>query len=220
MMITGINCNHDELKSPTSSIYEIGQKYNLGVSFELVEKAGPEHKTEFKMKCILGTFTTEGIGSTKKQAKATAAQNMLIYLKNNKLFKEPASSNLNRKSKKKKTKVARKNFMKNSKETLNALWDSLVNIFDSSFHVSLNYFWINTLTCFLFKLDTTQHQADVRSENNYKDQMLSLTSTLGIDTKFTDISKSDKLHFSLLSLETYPPHVTIFFCCDICKMIL
>lgn len=39
--------------------------------------------------------------------------------------------------------------------------------------------------------------------------MLGLTSTLGIETKFTDVSKSDSLHYSLLSLETYPPHVSL-----------
>ncbi|KAJ1526837.1 hypothetical protein ONE63_008401 [Megalurothrips usitatus] len=70
-----------EAKSPISLVHEVALRRNLTVKFEVVRVSGPPHMRSFHTVCMVGDFTTEGIGNGKKLSKKRASEKMLEELK-------------------------------------------------------------------------------------------------------------------------------------------
>lgn len=72
----------DDSKSPVSLIYEIANKRNMTVRFEVVSEKGPSHMPSFITKCYVGDkLITDGEGNGKKVSKRNAAAKMLEEIK-------------------------------------------------------------------------------------------------------------------------------------------
>lgn len=69
------------VKSDISLIYEAANLHNLNVVFKVLEERGQPHLKIFKIQCIVGEFTTEAEGPSKKDAKRRAAELILPKLK-------------------------------------------------------------------------------------------------------------------------------------------
>lgn len=67
----------DKLKSPISLVYEAAQKRNMEAIFEIVEEYGKPHKKVFVTELHIGNISTRGEGSSKKDSKRDAAEEML-----------------------------------------------------------------------------------------------------------------------------------------------
>ncbi|XP_062853506.1 double-stranded RNA-binding protein Staufen homolog 1 isoform X2 [Trichomycterus rosablanca] len=68
-------------KSEVSQVFEIALKRNMPVNFEVLKEAGPPHMKSFVVKVIVGEFTGEGEGKSKKIAKKLAAIAVLEELR-------------------------------------------------------------------------------------------------------------------------------------------
>ncbi|KAK7916571.1 hypothetical protein WMY93_012332 [Mugilogobius chulae] len=73
-------------KSEISQVFETALKRNLPVSFEVLKEDGPPHMKSFVVRVIVGQFTGEGEGKSKKIAKKLAAAAVLGELKNSLIF--------------------------------------------------------------------------------------------------------------------------------------
>ncbi|TRZ00519.1 hypothetical protein DNTS_017974, partial [Danionella cerebrum] len=60
-------------KSEISQVFEIALKRNLAVNFEVLKETGPPHLKSFLVKVVVGEFSGEGDGKSKKIAKKHAA---------------------------------------------------------------------------------------------------------------------------------------------------
>ncbi|XP_056606884.1 double-stranded RNA-binding protein Staufen homolog 1 isoform X2 [Triplophysa dalaica] len=68
-------------KSEISQVFEIALKRNMSVNFEVLKEAGPPHMKSFMVKVIVGEFSGEGDGKSKKIAKKLAAIAVLEELR-------------------------------------------------------------------------------------------------------------------------------------------
>uniref|UniRef100_A0A672T505 Double-stranded RNA-binding protein Staufen homolog 2 n=1 Tax=Sinocyclocheilus grahami TaxID=75366 RepID=A0A672T505_SINGR len=73
--------NSDASKSEISLIYEIALKRNLAVNFEVLKESGPPHMKSFLTRVMVGEFSAEGEGNSKKLSKKRAALSILQELK-------------------------------------------------------------------------------------------------------------------------------------------
>ncbi|XP_057702698.1 double-stranded RNA-binding protein Staufen homolog 1 isoform X1 [Corythoichthys intestinalis] len=68
-------------KSEISQVFEMALKRNLPVNFEVLKEEGPPHIKSFVVRVVVGEFTGEGEGKSKKIAKKLAAAAVLGHLK-------------------------------------------------------------------------------------------------------------------------------------------
>ncbi|KAL0978140.1 hypothetical protein UPYG_G00166650 [Umbra pygmaea] len=68
-------------KSEISQVFEIALKRNMPVNFEVLKEAGPPHMKSFMVRVVVGEFSGEGEGKSKKIAKKLAATAVLEELK-------------------------------------------------------------------------------------------------------------------------------------------
>lgn len=73
--------NSDASKSEISLVYEIALKRNLPVNFEVLKESGPPHMKSFHTRVMVGEFSAEGEGNSKKLSKKRAALSILQELK-------------------------------------------------------------------------------------------------------------------------------------------
>lgn len=73
--------NSDASKSEISLVYEIALKRNLPVNFEVLKESGPPHMKSFLTRVMVGEFSAEGEGNSKKLSKKRAALSILQELK-------------------------------------------------------------------------------------------------------------------------------------------
>ncbi|XP_075439521.1 double-stranded RNA-binding protein Staufen homolog 2 isoform X5 [Ascaphus truei] len=78
----GTEEDKDANKSEISLVFEIALKRNLPLSFEVTKESGPPHMKSFVIRVIVGEFTAEGEGNSKKLAKRRAAAAVLKELRN------------------------------------------------------------------------------------------------------------------------------------------
>ncbi|XP_041421418.1 staufen double-stranded RNA binding protein 2 L homeolog isoform X3 [Xenopus laevis] len=71
----------DANKSEISLVFEISLKRNLPLSFEVIKESGPPHMKSFVTRVMVGEFTAEGEGNSKKLAKRRAAAAVLQELR-------------------------------------------------------------------------------------------------------------------------------------------
>uniref|UniRef100_A0A3P8UD45 Staufen double-stranded RNA binding protein 1 n=1 Tax=Cynoglossus semilaevis TaxID=244447 RepID=A0A3P8UD45_CYNSE len=76
-----IGKGHPVLKHEISQVFEIALKRNLPVNFEVLKEDGPPHMKSFIVRVLVGEFTGEGEGKSKKIAKKLAAAAALSELK-------------------------------------------------------------------------------------------------------------------------------------------
>nr|CAH7764924.1 unnamed protein product [Callosobruchus chinensis] len=121
-----------KIKSPISLVYEAGQARQTGVEFNIIDESGKSHRKTFVTECIFGDMRTTGEGSSKKESKRAAAENMLANIQT--LEPLPLAAQLKsvtadpKKKKSKKNKVIKSNF-EQIKKTAEQLVDSLVSTF-------------------------------------------------------------------------------------------
>uniref|UniRef100_A0AAY4E1Z5 Double-stranded RNA-binding protein Staufen homolog 1 n=1 Tax=Denticeps clupeoides TaxID=299321 RepID=A0AAY4E1Z5_9TELE len=68
-------------KSEISQVFEIALKRNMPVNFEVLKEAGPPHMKSFIVRVMVGEFSGEGEGKSKKIAKKLAATAVLEELR-------------------------------------------------------------------------------------------------------------------------------------------
>ncbi|XP_031439330.1 double-stranded RNA-binding protein Staufen homolog 2 isoform X2 [Clupea harengus] len=73
--------NSDASKSEISLVYEIALKRNMPVNFEVLKESGPPHMKSFLTRVMVGEFSCEGEGNSKKLSKKRAALSILQELK-------------------------------------------------------------------------------------------------------------------------------------------
>uniref|UniRef100_W5LBU5 Double-stranded RNA-binding protein Staufen homolog 1 n=1 Tax=Astyanax mexicanus TaxID=7994 RepID=W5LBU5_ASTMX len=86
-------------KSEISQVFEIALKRNMPVNFEVLKEAGPPHMKSFVVKVMVGEFTGDGEGKSKKIAKKLAAIAVLEELR--KLPQLPVTDKMPQRIKKK-----------------------------------------------------------------------------------------------------------------------
>ncbi|XP_032897334.1 double-stranded RNA-binding protein Staufen homolog 1 isoform X8 [Amblyraja radiata] len=80
--INGKENDDDDLnKSEISQVFEIALKRNMPVNFEVIKESGPPHMKSFVTKVMVGEFSAEGEGKSKKISKKAAAVAVLEELK-------------------------------------------------------------------------------------------------------------------------------------------
>ncbi|XP_078275184.1 double-stranded RNA-binding protein Staufen homolog 1 isoform X8 [Rhinoraja longicauda] len=80
--INGKENDDDDLnKSEISQVFEIALKRNMPVNFEVIKESGPPHMKSFVTKVMVGEFSAEGEGKSKKISKKAAAIAVLEELK-------------------------------------------------------------------------------------------------------------------------------------------
>ncbi|XP_062897465.1 double-stranded RNA-binding protein Staufen homolog 1 isoform X3 [Mobula hypostoma] len=80
--INGKETDDDDLnKSEISQVFEIALKRNMPVNFEVIKESGPPHMKSFVTKVMVGEFSAEGEGKSKKISKKAAAIAVLEELK-------------------------------------------------------------------------------------------------------------------------------------------
>ncbi|XP_069739894.1 double-stranded RNA-binding protein Staufen homolog 1 isoform X3 [Narcine bancroftii] len=80
--INGKEADDDDLnKSEISQVFEIALKRNMPVNFEVIKESGPPHMKSFVTKVMVGEFSAEGEGKSKKISKKAAAVAVLEELK-------------------------------------------------------------------------------------------------------------------------------------------
>uniref|UniRef100_UPI00398E7E13 double-stranded RNA-binding protein Staufen homolog 1 isoform X3 n=1 Tax=Pristiophorus japonicus TaxID=55135 RepID=UPI00398E7E13 len=80
--INGKEPDDDDLnKSEISQVFEIALKRNMPVNFEVIKESGPPHMKSFVTKVMVGEFSAEGEGKSKKISKKAAAIAVLEELK-------------------------------------------------------------------------------------------------------------------------------------------
>ncbi|KAL3892074.1 hypothetical protein ACJMK2_004311 [Sinanodonta woodiana] len=70
----------DDSKSEISLVHELALRHNLPVTFDVIRESGPPHMKTFVTVCVVGEFSTEAEGNSKKVSKKRAAQLMLKEL--------------------------------------------------------------------------------------------------------------------------------------------
>ncbi|KAK3609026.1 hypothetical protein CHS0354_020689 [Potamilus streckersoni] len=70
----------DDSKSEISLVHELALRHNLPVTFDVIRESGPPHMKTFVTLCVVGEFSTEAEGNSKKVSKKRAAQLMLKEL--------------------------------------------------------------------------------------------------------------------------------------------
>ncbi|XP_067904369.1 double-stranded RNA-binding protein Staufen homolog 1 isoform X4 [Heterodontus francisci] len=80
--VNGREPDDDDLnKSEISQVFEIALKRNMPVNFEVIKESGPPHMKSFVTKVMVGEFSAEGEGKSKKISKKAAAIAVLEELK-------------------------------------------------------------------------------------------------------------------------------------------
>ncbi|XP_041059894.1 double-stranded RNA-binding protein Staufen homolog 1 isoform X6 [Carcharodon carcharias] len=80
--VNGKEPDDDDLnKSEISQVFEIALKRNMPVNFEVIKESGPPHMKSFVTKVMVGEFSAEGEGKSKKISKKAAAIAVLEELK-------------------------------------------------------------------------------------------------------------------------------------------
>ncbi|XP_078092662.1 double-stranded RNA-binding protein Staufen homolog 1 isoform X6 [Mustelus asterias] len=80
--VNGKEPDDDDLnKSEISQVFEIALKRNMPVNFEVIKESGPPHMKSFVTKVVVGEFSAEGEGKSKKISKKAAAIGVLEELK-------------------------------------------------------------------------------------------------------------------------------------------
>ncbi|XP_072370939.1 double-stranded RNA-binding protein Staufen homolog 1 isoform X4 [Scyliorhinus torazame] len=80
--VNGKEPDEDDLnKSEISQVFEIALKRNMPVNFEVIKESGPPHMKSFVTKVMVGEFSAEGEGKSKKISKKAAAIAVLEELK-------------------------------------------------------------------------------------------------------------------------------------------
>uniref|UniRef100_V9KC29 Double-stranded RNA-binding protein Staufen-like 1-like protein n=1 Tax=Callorhinchus milii TaxID=7868 RepID=V9KC29_CALMI len=79
--VNGKELDDDLNKSEISQVFEVALKRNMPVNFEVIKETGPPHMKSFVTKVIVGEFSAEGEGKSKKISKKVAAIAVLEELK-------------------------------------------------------------------------------------------------------------------------------------------
>ncbi|KAG5891710.1 hypothetical protein JTB14_016093 [Gonioctena quinquepunctata] len=191
------------LKSPISLLYEAAQMQKLDIEFEIIEESGPPHKKTFVTECRLAQLRTIGRGSSKKESKKEAAEQMLGKMSE----LEPVSQEMQVQSMLKDKKKKKKKNKKIIKNKLDAISMSLGNALDSV--VDFGKDLLQTGNEANDGSDTPKSKKPSKSKNikrSNQDLILQISNTLNFEISYSDFEDSGK-KFSLLSLHLNPQHI-------------
>ncbi|CAH1994516.1 unnamed protein product [Acanthoscelides obtectus] len=197
--------NRQKLKSPISIIYEAGQARKIGVEFNIISETGKNHRKTFVTECIFGDSRAIGEGSSKKESKKAAAENMLEIIKT--LDPLPLGTQLKsltaepkKKKKGRKNKVIKTNFEKIRNEA-EQLFDSFISNFGKNRDVE------DTKTG---NQNRNDHKKETRHKpkpgSSYQTKMLKLSNFLNTEIQFMDL-KDGK--YSLLAIHLDPEYLCL-----------
>ncbi|VEN52854.1 unnamed protein product [Callosobruchus maculatus] len=189
-----------KMKSPISLVYEAGQARQISVEFNIIEESGKSHRKTFVTECIFGDMRTTGEGSSKKESKRVAAENMLANIQT--LEPLPLATQLKsitadpKKKKSKKNKVIKSNF-EHIKKTAEQLVDSFVSTFGKH----------NDENTPNQKKDTREEtRKKSKSSISYQKTILDLSNFLDTEIQYTDLEDG---RYSLLAIHIDPEYLCL-----------
>lgn len=195
-------CDKRKAKTPLSFLNEAAQRKGWSIQYEIKEE-GPSHQKTFFVECKLNDYATSGFGKTKKEAKHLAAEKMIGILNEEDPSALISQRNVEEKKIKRKKKKVKASFLSEVKKSIvdgvsligGSFWQG-----KSEYEGDLN-----------FEGGSVEIKDENKNNFRHKGNLLDLCNKLRLECSFIEIGEKNLVFYSLLSIDTNPSYVRIFF---------